>query len=249
MNVNVVAGIFGLSAKPKSLLAQLDAQTHGRIFYCIPPVKDFTLTESTIYFGNDAQISGDATRQVKTISMQSGMYYYLSLSGISVNKKRLPINPSIFEYVEGDETKGFFIDSGTPFTVLAKSAYNPLRQAIVKFFRDGYGWLPRSAKQAFDLCYAAYPRYDQNRFPVVVLHFLSNDQVGEIDMVLSKEHLFVEIEDLFGEKEGFCMMVVPVDDPDQSILRSFQQVNFGIFYDVHNRRLSFVPQNCHENIS
>ncbi|XP_074276897.1 aspartic proteinase nepenthesin-1-like [Silene latifolia] len=249
MHENVVAGIFGLTGNPRSLLTQLDAQTHGRFFYCIPHVTDVTFIESTIYFGDDAQITGDATRQVQTIPMQSGIHYYLPLSGISVNKKRLPIDPSIFEYVEGDYTKGFLIDSGSAFSALPKSAYNLLRQAIVKFFRDAYGWLPRRPGLVFDLCYAIYPHYDQNLFPNVILHFLSNDQVGEIDMVLTKEHLFTEVENSHGEEQGFCMMILAGDDPGQTLLGSFQQVNFGFLYDVHNNRLSFVPQNCLENIS
>ncbi|XP_074276899.1 aspartic proteinase nepenthesin-1-like [Silene latifolia] len=249
MHGNVVAGVFGLSSKPKSLLTQLDAQTHGKFFYCIPPAIHVTLIESTIYFGDDAQITGDATRQVQTIPMKSDIHYYLPLSGISVNKKRLPINPSIFEYVEGDLTKGFLIDSGAAFTSLPRSAYNPLRQAIEKFFRDAYGWLPRSPKQAFDLCYSIYPGYYQKLFPNVILHFLSNDQVGEINMVLGKENLFTEVEDGHGVKQGFCLTIITVDDPNHSILGSFQQVNFGFLYDVYNSRLSFVPQNCLENIS
>ncbi|XP_074276900.1 aspartic proteinase nepenthesin-1-like [Silene latifolia] len=249
MHGNVVAGVFGLTSKPKSLLTQLDAQTHGRFFYCIPPIIRATLIESTIYFGDDAQITGDATRQVQTIPMKSGFHYYLPLSGISVNNKRLPIDPSIFEYV-GDGKKGLLIDSGSAFSALQRSAYNPLRQAIEEFFLDAYGWLPRSSRQAlaFDLCYAIYPGYNQKLFPNVVLHFSSNDQVGEIDMVLGKEQLFTEVEDDHGQKQGFCMTITVVDDPNHSVLGSFQQVNFGFLYDVYNSRLSFVPQNCLENI-
>ncbi|XP_074278797.1 aspartic proteinase nepenthesin-1-like [Silene latifolia] len=243
MRGNVVAGIFGLTGNPRSLLTQLDAQTHGRFFYCIPPAIHETLTESTIYFGDDAQITGDATRQVQTISMQSSIHYYLPLSGISVNKKRLPIDPSIFEYVEGDYTKGFIIDSGSTYSVLPRSAYIPLRKAIVKFFRDAYDWIPRRSGLAFDLCYAIYPYYDQKIFPNVILHFLSNDQVGEIDLVLTREHLFTVVENNHGE-ERFCMMILPIDDPGQTVLGSFQQVNFGFLYDVYNSRLSFVPQDC-----
>ncbi|XP_074276898.1 aspartic proteinase nepenthesin-1-like [Silene latifolia] len=245
---NVVAGVFGLVATPRSLITNLDAQIHGRFYYCLPLLKQLTLMESTIYFGDDAQISGDATREVQTILMKSPHLHFLSLSGISVNGKRLSIDSSIFEYDEVDNTKGFYIDTGAPFTVLVRSAYNPLREAIVKFFRDTYGWLPRGPGLVMDLCYSIYPGYDENLFPIVVFHFLNNEQVGEVDLVLSKEHLFVDVKEIIGLDQGLCLMLLPTDDSDKSFLGAFQQANFGILYDTQNGRLSFIPKNCLENI-
>ncbi|XP_074271830.1 aspartic proteinase nepenthesin-1-like [Silene latifolia] len=209
---NVVAGIFGLAARPISLLTQLDAQIHGRFYYCLPPLKQLTLMESTIYFGDDAQISGDATSDVQTISMKSTHIHFLSLNGISVNGKRLPIDPSIFEYDEVDRTKGFVIDTGAPFTALTRSAYNLLREAIVKFFRYRYGWLPMERPRlGMDLCYSVSPGPDENQFPIVILHFLNNEQVGEVDMVLKKEHLFADLNEIDGVDQGHCLMVKPID--------------------------------------
>ncbi|XP_074282712.1 uncharacterized protein LOC141607250 [Silene latifolia] len=139
------------------------------------------------------------------------------------------------------DTTGFINDSGTPYTLLARSSYNPLREAIVKFFVETYGSQPSPPRQVIDLCYALNPGYAQNVFPIVTQLFLNNEQVGEIDMVLSKERLFVDVKEIIGIDQGFCIMVKPIDDPDQSIFGSFQQVSFGILYEVRNSRLSFIP--------
>ncbi|KAK9735202.1 hypothetical protein RND81_04G190500 [Saponaria officinalis] len=237
---NRIAGIFGIGWSDISLFYQLNAQTKGRFSYCLPPLIQLVSTECNMYFGDDAVISGDATRQVQSISMiASNGHYYLSLSGISVNGVRLQIDTAVFQYDAHDDRKGFLIDTGAPNSILPRSAYDPLKAAIIKYLRDSYGWLPRPPGQKKDLCYSVYPGYEQLSYPIVVLHFINPDESGEVDMVLTKTQLFADISEV-----GLCFMVSPVDDPGPSLLGSFQQSNMAFLYDVPNRRLSFVPQNC-----
>ncbi|KAK9735198.1 hypothetical protein RND81_04G190000 [Saponaria officinalis] len=174
----------------------------------------------------------------------SNDHYYLSLFDISVNGVRLQIDPDIFEYDAHDDRKGFIIDTGAPTSILARSAYDPLKVAIVKYLRDAYGWLPRPPGQIMDLCYSLYPGYEQLSYPVVILHFVSPDQSGEVDMVLTKDHLFVDVSLVSGADHGLCLMVAPTDDPGPSLLGAFQQSNIVFLHDLPNDRLYFVPQQC-----
>ncbi|KAK9735201.1 hypothetical protein RND81_04G190400 [Saponaria officinalis] len=242
---NQIAGIFGVSLSSLSFLFQLKAQTNLRFSYCLPPLIQLISTECNMYFGDDAVISGDATRQVQSISMlATNSHYYLSVSGISVNGIRLPIDPAIFQYDEHDNRKGFIIDIGAPNSVLARSAYDHLKAAIVKYLRDAYGWLPRPPGQFMDLCYSIYPGYEQLSYPVVVLHFVSPDQSGEVDMVLTKDQLFVDVSLVSGVDHGLCLMVAPTDDPGPTLLGAFQQSNIAFLHDLPSDRLYFVPQQC-----
>ncbi|XP_074308945.1 aspartic proteinase nepenthesin-1-like [Silene latifolia] len=237
---NMVAGVTGLAPGPLSLLSQFGAQIKGRFAYCLTPRSSKRTTN--IYFGDDAQISGDASRTVQVISMASNVVrYHLFLNGISVDDNRLAIDPTVFELDEKGYTKGFLIDSGSPHTSLVRAAYNPLRDAMVHYFRDKYQMQPISPSGlGFDLCYS-WNSSDEIRFPSVVLHFLFKGQQQEINMVLGKNNLF----EVYPEDKEFCLMILPIDDdPGLSILGAYQQTNFKILYDVNDWFLYFVPQNC-----
>ncbi|KAJ8452516.1 hypothetical protein Cgig2_000105 [Carnegiea gigantea] len=234
---NIITGVHGIAPGPRSFLNQLDAQIQGRFLYCIPSWVEERLAFSTIYFGEDAQMSEGEQRQVQVISMNADKRYHLFLDGISVDGVRLSIDPSIFELDEQYYNKGFFIDSGAPYTTLARSAYKPLRDAIIQYFSK-YGWEPKIGR-LFDLCYVVYPSGEQ-RFPSVVLHFVhKNGEEKEIvDMVLDKDNIFQKF--VIDQNQGFCLMMLPVDDPGPCLLGAFQQANFKILYDVKNWLLYFV---------
>ncbi|XP_074313532.1 aspartic proteinase nepenthesin-1-like [Silene latifolia] len=234
---NVIAGIHGLAPGPRSFLTQLDSQIKGRFSYCLTTGSGI----SDMFFGDDAQISGDDARKVETISMNKVKRFHLHLNGISVDGTRLPIDPSIFELDPLTYSKGFFIDSGSPYTYLARSAFNPLKDAMVKYFNNNYNWHPLPRRTLFDLCYSSYPSNVQ-KFPSVIFHFSGIRQEGEIDWIMDKDNMFQVI----GNNEGFCMTIFKIEDPGPCLFGAYQQVNFKILYDVANGLLSFVPQRCHE---
>ncbi|KAL9247721.1 hypothetical protein vseg_021123 [Gypsophila vaccaria] len=239
---NLITGVHGLAPGNKSFINQLSQYIKGKFSYCIPPLTENDYTQSTMYFGDDVKIIGDATREVQIISMDTEVKYRLHMSGISVDGQRLSIETSIFQ-VDPSLTTGLIIDSGSPYTVLAKSAYIPLREAITNFFRERYGWKPKTFNEDFKVCFDDnnYPLDDNDGFPTVIFHFLVQEQAKEVDMVLNKDNMFMR----FANK-GFCMMVLPTDDPGPSLLGAFQQANFNIMYDISNNLLHFVPQMCNE---
>ncbi|XP_074266726.1 aspartic proteinase CDR1-like [Silene latifolia] len=245
---NMITGIHGLGVGPRSFVRQLGPQIRGRFSYCLPSTSNGIVGQSTVNFGDDAQISGDATMQVKMITMYSKNIYHLYVKGISVDGNRLPINPVFFEIDEDTHYQGFFIDSGAPYTVLTRSVYKYLREAMITYFHNKYGWQPLRPfhGQAFDLCYSNYPTNEQ-RFPSVIFHFFHRDNPEDVDMILTQENMFIPL--VTNNYRGFCMAVNPVENPGPCLFGAYQQKNFKFLYDFENWVLSFVPQICQESYS
>ncbi|KAL9235146.1 hypothetical protein vseg_009934 [Gypsophila vaccaria] len=241
---NPISGLFGLSSDKRSFISQLDSQVHGRFSYCIPPFDHTRVGVSTMYFGDDAQIRGDATRQVKTILMDSRYHYNVFVNGISVDGIRLPIDPSVFQ-VDGLYGKGFEIDSGSPYSTIDKRAYNVLVYYVSRYFSQNYDWQPIPLQQsnAEVLCYMrSYPD-DDSVFPLIAFHFRGKRRGEEVDMVLNHKNMFQSMKN----PERFCMMVYPSNESGLSIFGAFQQTNFKYLFDIYNNLLSFVSQTCLEN--
>ncbi|KAK9726227.1 hypothetical protein RND81_05G199900 [Saponaria officinalis] len=236
---NTVAGVHGLAPGPLSFLSQLNQYTKGRFSYCLVPL-GVPNTPSNMYFGDDAQISGDSSRTVQVISMEpNALKYHLFVNGISVDGNRLPIDPSVFELNKSDYSKGFLIDSGAPNSVLVRSAYDPLRRAITHYFKDHYDMDPIDHKTEQEIfCYRWNPSMQIN-YPTVTFHFVLKGH-GEVDMVLGRENLF----GMIPKENEFCLMIFPIDNSGLSLLGAFQQTNFNFLYDVNNWMLYFVPQVC-----
>ncbi|XP_074306211.1 aspartic proteinase nepenthesin-1-like [Silene latifolia] len=236
MRENIIVGVHGLALGPRSFLSQHNNQIKGRFSYCLAADSGI----SNMYFGDEAQISGDASRDVKTIAMKTFLSYHVYLNAISVDGIRISIDPTIFELDPIGHTKGFFVDSGAPYTYLVRSAFNPIKDVVAKYFKDKYGWQHVPLRP--DLCYETYP-IDVQRFPCVVFHFTGIGQQGEVDWVMDNNYLFKK------KNQGFCMTIYSVDDPGPCLLgayQGYQPINFKILFDVANGLLSFIPQMCHE---
>ncbi|KAK9691703.1 hypothetical protein RND81_09G213300 [Saponaria officinalis] len=240
---NIIAGIHGLAPGPRSFLTQLGYQIRNRFSYCLVSFHYYiNAAHSFMHFGDYAQISGDDDRIVQTISMYNERHYHLYLNGISVDGVRLSIDPSIFELDPEHFRRGFFIDSGTPITTLARSAYKPLEDAVAEFFRDNYGMHPIDvSNDEKDLCYLNDLDHIPN-LPSVILHFELHGHNEDVDWVLGKDNVFRT----FSTEGGFCLAIIDTDDPGPNVFGSYQQADFHILYDVENGLLSFVPERCQE---
>ncbi|KAK9741156.1 hypothetical protein RND81_03G085700 [Saponaria officinalis] len=241
-HTNPITGVHGLAPGKRSFINQLDHHIKGKFSYCIPSWTEEEFTQSTMYFGDDVKLIGGATNQVQVISMDTEVRYHLYMNGISVDGKRLSIDTSIFKLDPVSLTSGFIIDSGSPYTVLAKSAYDPFHEAILKFFRERYGWKTKPFNEDLKVCYRnKYPE-DEDGFPIVIFHFLFKEQAREVDMVFNKDNMFMKF-----NGKGFCLMVLPTDDPGPCVLGAFQQANFNIMYDIPNNLLRFVRKRCNDD--
>ncbi|KAK9691780.1 hypothetical protein RND81_09G219600 [Saponaria officinalis] len=237
---NVIAGVHGLALGPKSIITQLTSEIKGRFSYCIKS----DLSNSTITFGDDAQITGDAARKVQTIAMNPNALYHLYLAAITLQGHRLPINPTYFELEEAFYSYGFFIDPGATFTVLTNSAYVVLRNAVIEHFSK-YNLKPLDPHAyIFDLCYSNKPNTAKGQYyPSIELHFIKSlHESGEVSLPLDTSKVFGN----YVNKGGFCMQILSTiggnDGP--SIFGAYQQADFQFLFDVDSKLLSFVPSKC-----
>ncbi|KAK9691782.1 hypothetical protein RND81_09G219800 [Saponaria officinalis] len=239
---NVIAGVYGLGIGPRSMITQLEPQIKGKFTYCIRP----TNKTSTIFFGDDAHISG--SEPVQRIAMVPEARYHLRLAGITVKGKRLIIEPSIFQLDDQNYTSGFFIDPSAPYTVLSNTAYNKVKEKIVQHFSElKMEPLPiNKTINTFDLCYGNSPdKSNRYNYPTMAFNFLkSGGNSGEVNLILNPKNIFGDL--VIGNNTGFCFQMLPT--PDQrdgpSILGAYQQRNFQFLFDINAKSLSFVPKNC-----
>ncbi|KAL9248039.1 hypothetical protein vseg_021404 [Gypsophila vaccaria] len=239
---NIIAGVHGLALGPKSIMTQLTSEIKGRYTYCLRP----DLGNSSITFGDDAQITGDSLRKVQTIAMNPTARYHLYLAGITVQGLRLPIDPSLFQLDDREYTSGFFIDPGATFTVLTNTAYLLLRTAIVEHFNK-YDLKPLDPKAfVFDLCYKNRPDFAKGQiYPSITLHFIKSlDNSGEANLQLDSNMVF----GTFVNGGGFCMQILSTEPGKDgpSIFGAYQQGGFRFLFDVDSKLLSFVPSKCLE---
>ncbi|PON69503.1 Aspartic peptidase [Trema orientale] len=228
---NVIAGILGLGSGKRSILTQLESQTNGLFAYCLPSWTTPYTTRTFLRFGNDAKIVGEAQRRVQRVKMVPGIKGYVaSLVDISVNGKRLRLNPALFR-------GKFVVDSGAPYSVLVKDAYTAVRNEMVEYFRSRYSWSPLKQGEVlpYDLCYNKF--YIRGNYTLPSLTF----QFDEASLLLKPENLFEQF------RTGFCLIMFPISDPGPNILGAFQQANHRFLYDVKASTLSFVSENCQNN--
>ncbi|KAL9248045.1 hypothetical protein vseg_021408 [Gypsophila vaccaria] len=238
---NVIAGVFGLGIGPRSVMTQLSTEIKGRFSYCIRSDQG----TSTIFYGDDAQISGDAARRVQSIAMNAEAHYHLYLAGITVDGSRLGIDPALFELDAVDFTRGFFMDPSATFTVLTNTAYLALKGAVRDFFYNNYKMEPvPPSTYMFDLCYDTVPDALRGQhYPTISFNFLkAPGDSGEVQFLLDTKNVFGN----FAINKGFCLQILPTADLSDgpSIFGAFQQQNLQFLFDTEAQLLSFVPKTC-----
>ncbi|KAK2970511.1 hypothetical protein RJ640_001716 [Escallonia rubra] len=220
------SGILGLGAKKLSLAIRLDSM----FSYCIGNISDPRYTHNRLILGKGAILQGYST----PLEVHRGLYF-LSLEGISVGNKKLPIPPVIFQRDQMGNG-GVIIDSGATWSYLVRPAFEPLKKEVenliggkLKPFRygDHPDWL----------CYIGIVTQDLIGFPVVTLHFS-----GEADLELDIENVFHSTED-----RKFCMAVDVVDGKEpgvSSVIGVAAQQYLNVGYDLSAGMLYFERIDC-----
>ena len=89
-------------------LSILTALTKKRFSYCLPLVERPT----SLRFGDNDNIRGPRSKiQTTSLVPNVGNYYVAQMLGISIEEKRLNINPYLFK-LKNDMRGGFGVDSG-----------------------------------------------------------------------------------------------------------------------------------------
>ncbi|KAH9688434.1 peptidase A1 domain-containing protein [Citrus sinensis] len=225
---NIIAGVFGLGAGQRSILRQLEPETNLRFSYCL-----------RLYPTTDGR---DEKRKVQTIKMNPSLPgYYVNVTGISIEGKRLEINPALFQLKQGG-SGGFAIDSGVGPTLLVPEAYEVLKLEILEFYL-ARGFHPVKVLHVpYDLCYAITPSGGPTRgldracfLPVNGIHFEGADLFLDDTAVMG-----------FVAPQLFCLIFLPTHPSGPNLLGAFQQENQRFLFDVGKSTVSFVSETCNE---
>ncbi|OEL30882.1 Aspartic proteinase nepenthesin-1 [Dichanthelium oligosanthes] len=225
------SGMVGFGRGPLSLVSQLGP---SRFSYCLTSY--LSPTPSRLYFGAFATLNSTNTSSGSPVQSTPFVVnpalpnmYFLSLKGISLGTKRLPIDPLVFA-INDDGTGGVIIDSGTSITWLQQDAYDAVRRGLLSAIL-----LPamNDTDIGLDTCFPWPPPPNLAvTVPDLVLHFDS------ANMTLPPENYMV-----IASTTGYlCLAMAP--SGVGTIIGNYQQQNLHILYDVANSFLSFVPAAC-----
>lgn len=219
------AGLLGLGGGSLSFPSQLTDD--GKIFsYCL--VDRDSESSSTLQFGRAAVPNGAVVAPMLKNS-RLDTFYYVSLSGISVGGKMLPISDSVFG-IDASGNGGIIVDSGTAVTRLQSAAYDSLRDA----FRAGTKDLTSTdGVSLFDTCYDLSSK-DSVDVPTVVFHFS-----GGGSMPLPAKNYLVPVDSM----GTFCFAFAPTSS-SLSIVGNIQQQGIRVSFDRVNSQVGFAANKC-----
>lgn len=218
----IESGIVGLGGGKASLVRQLG---QGKFSYCLVPINDHN-NSSKLNFGGGAEISGRGAVSTPLV-VKKGMetFYYLTLEGISVGKKRLEFYDGSSTFEEGN----VIIDSGTTLTMLPGSLYVEVEKAVKRAIR-----LKRinDPSGVMDLCFATRGQ-NMKDFPEITIHFKGADVKWRF------ENAFVRT-----SGDSVCFAAKAFDDDGLAIYGNLAQGNFLVGYDLRKRTVSFKFAHC-----
>ncbi|KAJ8573488.1 hypothetical protein K7X08_009999 [Anisodus acutangulus] len=220
------SGIVGLGGGKFSLISQMGSSIGGKFSYCLAPFTQHSpVPKSKIHFGTNAIVLGNKVVITPLAKKSPATYYFLTLEGVSVGKKRLDFRQVAFSFEEGN----IILDSGTVLTMFSPEIYVKL-EAMVK----GQIKLPTVADPigALSLCYKSL---SMEKIPIITMHFKGGD------VKLGPLNTFVETSDntmcfAFAASYG-----VP-------IYGNIAQMNFMVGYDLKKKRISFKAADCSKQL-
>ncbi|KAL8463121.1 hypothetical protein ACS0TY_033096 [Phlomoides rotata] len=208
-------GILGLEAPTDYHIV---ARSGNKFSYCIGNISDTQYKFNQLILGDGAIVQGDSTpMRIK------GNHYTVSLEGISIGDQHLRLLPYEFYY-------NVIIDSGSTYTTLVKSAYEPLVAEVNKLV-DGV--LKPAAGDENQLCYVGDLERDLKGFPIVTLHLAEGAE------------LVLDVESVFRRSRSgmaFCMAILQSDTVNIIGVMSQQYYNVG--FDLDAMRVSFQRIDC-----
>ncbi|KAK6923689.1 Xylanase inhibitor, C-terminal [Dillenia turbinata] len=220
------AGLVGLGRGPLSLVTQLGLP---KFSYCLTSIDDSK--SSTLLMGSLASGSKSTSEIITTPLIHNPSqpsFYYLSLEGITVGDKRLPLDKDFFTPQE-DGSGGIIIDSGTTITYLDETAFSALKKEFISQTQ-----LPAdtSGESGLDLCFTLPSDAKQVEVPKLIFHFQSADlELPGDNYMISDSSAGVTCLAM-GSSEGM------------SIFGNIQQQNMLVIHDLEKEAISFVPTEC-----
>ncbi|KAF7150569.1 hypothetical protein RHSIM_Rhsim02G0214300 [Rhododendron simsii] len=221
-------GLIGLGRGPLSLVSQLGEPTFS---YCLPSWNGSK--HGTLLLGSHASVNSSGRGgEIKTTPLiqnpKHPTFYYLSLEGITIGSTRLPVNKTTFA-LNADGYGGLIIDSGTPITRLAESAYILVVEEFISQVKlplvDAFNYT------GLDLCFKLPSNHSRVEIPSLVFHF------KDADLDLPRENYMIL------DSGIMCLAMLGSGDT-LSIFGNIQQQNILVVHDLYKETLSFMPTEC-----
>ncbi|XP_026378285.1 aspartic proteinase nepenthesin-1-like [Papaver somniferum] len=232
---DLVTGVLGLGSGPRSLTSQLQISTFS---HCLKPYSSgeaLTVPSTYLRFGSNATIGGES-QHVSNISFFAPPTgrgpYFLNLEGISINGIRVPLlEKKDFEYDRRTGKGGFFIDSGTPFSVMYQPHFDKVSERVIAYFHDlGINYDEGLGRGNFKTCFAKPNRHFA--YPPMTLHF------EDADFLLDKPETVFSI-----SLVDFCLGIIP-SEANVNLFGAMQQAGKTMLYDTSELTLSFAAEDC-----
>ncbi|XP_059071333.1 aspartic proteinase nepenthesin-1-like [Cryptomeria japonica] len=221
-------GLVGLGRGGLSLISQLGSKAENMFSYCLLPITDSSSQTSPLFFGEGASLSGGAKTLPLIKSRIIPTFWYIPITGITLNGKALDIPPGTFD-LQSDGSGGMIIDSGTTVTILDQAAYSPLKEAI----QSAIDLTPvDGSSTGLDLCYHTSSAH--LTLPTLVFNFK-----GGVDYELPADNFFIQ-----ASENLLCLAMLGEPSGNPSIFGNIQQQNFHILYNNAQNTLSFKPTKC-----
>ncbi|XP_059071327.1 aspartic proteinase nepenthesin-1-like [Cryptomeria japonica] len=90
-------GLVGLGRGGLSLISQLGSKAENMFSYCLLPITDSSSQTSPLFFGEGASLSGGAKTLPLIKSSIIPTFWYIPITGITLNGKALDIPPGTFD--------------------------------------------------------------------------------------------------------------------------------------------------------
>ncbi|XP_078154272.1 aspartyl protease family protein At5g10770-like [Carex rostrata] len=215
-----VAGLLGLGRTSESFVSQT-SNKYQRIFeYCLPPISSST---GYLNFGSNSDISNKNRTPIKP-----GSHYYITMTGLSVAGKTLPISPTVFS------DAGMIIDSGTVITRLPPDAYKALKSAFREHMTQ-YKMVQVPDNFLLDTCYD-FTGVDNMTIPSVGVQFVNN-------VSLDLDHNGIMY--TFSNSQLACLAFAGNRNATSlGIYGNVQQRTFNVVYDIPKGEIGFSPDAC-----
>ncbi|XP_016433316.2 aspartic proteinase CDR1-like [Nicotiana tabacum] len=216
------SGIVGLGGGKFSLISQMGSSIGGKFSYCLAPLSQHNhIPKSKIYFGTNAIVLGNKVVTTPLAKKSPATFYFLTLEGVSVGKKRLDFRKVSFSFGEGN----IILDSGTVLTLFSPEIYVKLEAMVKEEIK-----LPTVTDPtgALSLCYKSL---SVEKIPIITMHFKG------ADVKLGPLNTFVET-----SESSMCFAFAA--SYGVSIYGNIAQMNFLVGYDLKRRSISFKAADC-----
>nr|XP_027126269.1 protein ASPARTIC PROTEASE IN GUARD CELL 1-like [Coffea arabica] len=220
------AGILGLGGTPVGFPSQIRATSFS---YCLV---DMDSNSSSSLEFNSAP-PGDSVFVPLIINPIIEVYYYVELTGVTINGEKVSIPPSDYQ-IDHDGLGGIIIDSGTTITEFPTQVYNSFRDTFVKYaqalpptsgFDDGL--------VKFDTC------YDLSSEPTDGYPTMSFEFHGSKTLSLRPANYLVRVD----SRGKHCLAFTSTSER-VSIIGNIQQQGMRVTYDLTNMVIGFSPNQC-----